>query len=121
VTERSSSGTGKFERDSLAEDNHGDEKRDGPNVLESPSEGSVGEPDLKRLLRSEPTKVWSISGGAINEVMECLIVGRLGATRLGGVLALCLCSLVERCQVVQDFVLGYAGSLGWCGMICSLS
>jgi len=76
----------------LADDNHDDEKIDGPNALESPAEGSVNEPDLKRLLRSEPTEVWPAGGNPADvEVIECLIVGRVGTTRLGGVLAFCLC------------------------------
>jgi hypothetical protein len=92
VTERSSSRTGKLEPDPLAEDNHDDEKIDGPKALERPAEGRVREPDLKRLLRSEPTEVWMGGGGAVDvDVIECLIVGRVGTTRLGGVLAFCLC------------------------------
>jgi len=82
-----------LEPDPLAEDNHDDEKMDGPKALESPAEGSVSEPDLKRLLRSEPTEVGAADGGATDAevVIECLIVGRVGTIRLGGTLGLCLC------------------------------
>lgn len=93
VTERSSSRTGKLEPDPLVEDNHDDEKIDGPKALERPAEGRVNEPDLKRLWRSEPTEVETGGGGgAIDvDVIECLMGGRVGTTRLGGVLVLCLC------------------------------
>ena len=61
MTERNSSRTeNPFPFPFEVDDNHEEEKIEGPKALERPPEGNVREPDLRRLLRSVTAEVATV-------------------------------------------------------------